>query len=413
MNFSKLTRIGLVLLLVLQIAVLTSCEQYRELTNDPPKITTFTVPAEVAYGETVKLSVRVFDPEDDTLTYVWDVSDGTLIGDTGPEVQWTAPELPPEEIVPPKVVTIHVSVRDSGEEAVSKTASIIVFSKSYKVAQALSGTYTLVSKRVHGDSVEVAGMLRLTTTTFTRESQDILEGEIQGQTQFVSGSYKLIKPFDERSGTIHWFMHGARTPSISTYTWDGRLLVLFLPATSMQYVYRRVGADPGGFETDDVTIQDGGDVGPEPINTDPEPIEVVEEDVDPEPIDVDNEPVEALEEVVDPEPINAGGKPVEITDATFKTKVLNAALPVVLEFEADWCPFCRQMKPIVESVALEHRKTFIIGKLDIDENLQTTEKYKVKGIPTYVVFRNGAEVGRFVGAMPKEHFIQQILKALK
>jgi thioredoxin 1 len=71
------------------------------------------------------------------------------------------------------------------------------------------------------------------------------------------------------------------------------------------------------------------------------------------------------------------------------------------------------MKPIVESVALEHRKTFIIGKLDIDENLQTTEKYKVKGIPTYVVFRNGAEVGRFVGAMPKEHFIQQILKALK
>jgi thioredoxin 1 len=413
MNFSKLTRIGLVLLLVLQIAVLTSCEQYRELTNDPPKITTFTVPAEVAYGETVKLSVRVFDPEDDTLTYVWDVSDGTLIGDTGPEVQWTAPELPPEEIVPPKVVTIHVSVRDSGEEAVSKTASIIVFSKSYKVAQALSGTYTLVSKRVHGDSVEVAGMLRLTTTTFTRESQDILEGEIQGQTQFVSGTYKLIKPFDERSGTIHWFTHGARTPSISTYTWDGRLLVLFLPATSMQYVYRRVGADPGGFETDDVTIQDGGDVGPEPINTDPEPIEVVEEDVEPEPIGPDNEPVEVVEEDVEPEPANPDGKPVVITDATFKTRVLNAELPVVLEFEADWCPFCRQMKPIVESVALEHRDTFIIGKLDIDENLQTTEAYKVKGIPTYVVFRNGAEVGRFVGAMPKEHFIQQILKALK
>ena len=413
MNFSKLTRIGLVLLLVLQIAVLTSCEQYRELTNDPPKITTFTVPAEVAYGETVKLSVRVFDPEDDTLTYVWDVSDGTLIGDTGPEVQWTAPELPPEEIVPPKVVTIHVSVRDSGEEAVSKTASIIVFSKSYKVAQALSGTYTLVSKRVHGDSVEVAGMLRLTTTTFTRESQDILEGEIQGQTQFVSGTYKLIKPFDERSGTIHWFTHGARTPSISTYTWDGRLLVLFLPATSMQYVYRRVGADSGGFETDDVTIQDGGDVDPVPINTDPEPIEVVEEDVEPEPIGPDNEPVEVVEEDVEPEPANPDGKPVVITDATFKTRVLNAELPVVLEFEADWCPFCRQMKPIVESVALEHRDTFIIGKLDIDENLQTTEKYKVKGIPTYVVFRNGAEVGRFVGAMPKEHFIQQILKALK
>ena len=425
MNFSKLTRIDLVLLLVLQIAVLTSCEQYRELTNDPPKITTFTVPAEVAYGETVKLSVRVFDPEDDTLTYRWDVSDGTLIGGTGPEVQWTAPEFPPEEVVPPTTVTVHISVRDGGEEDVSETASIIVFSKPYRVSQALSGTYTLVSKRVHGDSVEVAGRLRLTTTTFIREVQDLLEGEFQGQTQFASGTYKLIKPFDERSGRIRWFAHGDPTPSISTYTWDGRLLVLFFPATSMQYVYRRVGADPGGFEADDVTIQDGGDVGPEPIEVveedvepepidpDDEPIEVVEEDVEPEPIDVDNEPVEALEEVVDPEPINAGGKPVEITDATFKTRVLNAALPVVLEFKADWCPFCRQMKPIVESVALEHSKTFIIGKLDIDENRQTTEAYKVKGIPTYVVFRNGAVVARFAGGMPKEVFVKRILDALK
>ena len=413
MNVFKSIRISMIILLVLQIVILNGCEQYRELTNDPPKITNFTVPVEVEYGETVEFKVRVFDPEDDSLTYVWDVSDGTLIGGTGPEVQWTAPELPPEEVVPPTTVTVHVSVRDGGEEDVSETASIIVFSKPYRVLQTLSGTYTLVSKRVHGDPVEVAGMLRLTTTTFTREVQDLLEGEVQGQTQFVSGTYKLIKPFDERSGTIHWFTHGARTPSISTYTWDGRLLVLFLPATSMQYVYRRVGADPGGFEAGDVTIQDGGDVDPVPINTDPEPIEVVEEDVEPEPIDPDDEPVEIVEEDVEPEPANPDGKPVVITDATFKTRVLNAELPVVLEFEADWCPFCRQMKPIVESVALEHRETFIVGRLDIDENRQTPEKYKVKGIPTYVVFRNGAEVGRFVGAMPKEHFIQQILKALK
>ena len=93
--------------------------------------------------------------------------------------------------------------------------------------------------------------------------------------------------------------------------------------------------------------------------------------------------------------------------------MLDAELSVVLEFEADWCPFCRQMSPIVESVALEHRDTFIIGKLDIDENRQTPEAYKVKGIPTYVVFRNGAEVGRFAGAMPKEVFVQRILDALE
>ena len=149
------------------------------------------------------------------------------------------------------------------------------------------------------------------------------------------------------------------------------------------------------------------EVEPEPIDVDPEP---VEEEVEPEPVDVDPEPIE---EEIEPEPINTDGKPVVITDATFKTEVLEAKLPVVLEFEADWCPFCRQMKPVVASVALEHRDTFIIGKLDIDENRQTTEKYQVKGIPTYIVFRDGKVVGRFAGAMPKQVFENKILDALK
>ena len=184
---------------ILQIAILSSCDQYQELTNDPPEITSFIVPAEVEYGETVELRVRVFDPEDDPLTYIWDVSGGTLIGDAGAEVRWTAPELPLEEVVPPIAITVNVSVRDGGEENVYKTASIIVFSKAYRVAQTLSGSYTLISKRVHGDPVEVAGVMRLTTTTFTQELQDILEGEIQDQTQFISGSYKLIKREFEKS----------------------------------------------------------------------------------------------------------------------------------------------------------------------------------------------------------------------
>ncbi|MCG9132794.1 thioredoxin family protein [Candidatus Poribacteria bacterium] len=440
MNSFKLTQIGVVILLVLQISIFSGCDQYKELTNDPPKINSFTVPTEVEYGETITLKVRVFDPEDDALTYTWDVSDGTLLGGTGPEVQWTAPKLPPEEMVPPKVVTVNVYVRDGGEEDVSKTASITVFSKAHRVAQSLSGTYTLVAKRVHGDPVAVAGLLRLTTTTFILETQDILEDGAKGPTQFVSGSYKLVTPFDERSGTIHWSMHGDPTPSIGAYTWDGKFFVIAFRGTATQYVYNRSGAESGGVEEEDVDpepIEE--EVEPEPVDTDPEPIEEevepepidtdpepVEEEVEPEPIDVDPEPVEAevepepvdtdpepVEEEVEPEPINTDGKPVVITDATFKTKVLEAKLPVVLEFEADWCPFCRQMKPVVASVVLEHRDTFIIGKLDIDENRQTTEKYKVKGIPTYVVFRDGVEVSRFAGAMPKAVFEQRILTALK
>jgi len=238
-NFFKLTQIGLVILLALQITVLSSCGLYRDLTNDPPKITNFTVPNEVEYGETIDLKVRVFDPENDPLSYTWDVSDGTLIGEAGPEVQWTAPELPPDAIVPPIAVTVYIYVRDGGEEDVHKIATIIVFSKSHRIAEALSGTYTLVSKQVQADPVEEAGILRLTTTTFTRETQTVHEGQVQEPIQFLTGSFSLMEPFDERKGTIHWFPAGDPTPTISTYTWDGKLFVIFYPATSTSYIYEK------------------------------------------------------------------------------------------------------------------------------------------------------------------------------
>ena len=420
MNVFKRSQIGLVIFFVLQIAIFSGCDQYEEFTNDPPEITTFIVPAEVEYGETVQLRIRAFDANDDALTYIWDVSEGTLVRDTGPEVQWTAPESL-EEMVPSKVVTVNVYVRDGSEKDASKTATILVYSKPYRIAEVLSGTYRLVSKSVHGDPVRVAGTLRLTPTTFTQEFQEVLEGEAQSLKQFVTGSYKLVRPFAQNSGTIHWYKHGDSRPSVVTYTWDGRFLALVFRADATQYIYNREGPDPEVVETDDVEPEPvEEDIEPEPI--DPEPVEehVEPEPIDPEPIEehvepepIDPEPVEELEEAVNPDPVNTDGKPVTITDATFNARVLDAELPVVLEFEADWCPFCRQMGPIVEAVALEHRDTFIIGKLDIDENRQTTAEYKVKGIPTYIVFRNGAEVGRFAGAMPKEAFVNRILDALK
>ena len=225
-------RFTLLLFVTCQLLIFSGCEEYERWRNDPPEINTFTTPKEVRYGESVALKVGVSDPENDTLTYTWEVSGGILTGSEGPEVQWTAPELPNTEVVPDQIVTVHVIVRDAGEEIVSKSASIIVFSKSYRVAEALSGVYELIRTQVGGKPVEEFGSMRLTTSTFTRE--------LQKDDQFFFGSYKLIEPFDENKGTIYWFSDGSTEPIPSNYTWDGELLVLFWTATSTGHVYQKL-----------------------------------------------------------------------------------------------------------------------------------------------------------------------------
>ncbi|MCY3742640.1 MAG: hypothetical protein OXH00_16625 [Candidatus Poribacteria bacterium] len=219
-------------LLTCQLLIFNGCDAYEIWTNDPPEINTFTVPKEVRYGESVELKVGVFDPENDELTYTWEVSAGTLTTEQGAEIQWTAPELPASEIEPDQTVTVHVSIRDQGEETVSKSASIIVFSKSYRVAEALSGVYELVRTQLAGETTEIFGSMRLTTATFTRE--------YQSNGAFFFGSYKLIEPFDAQKGIIYWFSDGSTEPIVSTYTWDGELLVLFWTATSTGHVYQKL-----------------------------------------------------------------------------------------------------------------------------------------------------------------------------
>ena len=359
MNLSKFTRIGALTLAVLHTVVFISgCEVVTEFTNEPPKITYFTVPAEVAYGETVEFKVGAYDAENDPLTYSWEVSAGRLTNPAEPEVQWTAPELPPGEAAPAKVVSVDVSVQDRGEEDASETGSIIVFSKTYRIMETFMGTYTLISKRVQGARVEETGVLRLTPTTFTREFRASVDGDVQ----IIVGSYKLVVPFGMKHGRMQWLTQGDPAPSVATYSREDQRLSIFFPATSTEYVYTREGTDPGA---------------------------------------------------VDSEPINTDKAPVEITDETFANTVLDAELPVVVEFRADWSPFCKQMTPIVAAVAVGSGDTFIVGRLDIDKNPETLQAYKIDGIPTYLVFRDGKEVARFAGAMPKPIFVQKILDALK
>jgi len=223
--------IGLAILLVAYVELLSGCGQFEMWTNDPPEITTLTLPKEVRYGETVIFKVRVFDAENDDLTYAWEVSEGFLVGEAGPEVEWKAPEFPFQEFGPPKPVKVQVFVNDGGEADVSKSASIVVYSKAYNVANELSGVYQLIRSEINGQLVEDAGTLRLTETTFIQE--------FENGNQFLAGSYQLIEPYTNRQGTIHWFIDGNAKPSISTYTSDGKLLVLFCEVNSIRYVYQK------------------------------------------------------------------------------------------------------------------------------------------------------------------------------
>lgn len=224
-------RTGLPLLLAAQVALLSGCGQFERWTNDSPEITTLTLPKEVPYGETVIFKVRAFDAENDDLTYAWEVSDGFLIGEAGPEVEWKAPDLPFQEIASPKTVKVQVFVNDGGEEDISSSSSIIVYSKAYNVATELSGVYQLIRTEIDGKLVEGTGTLRLTEKTFTQE--------FENGNRFLVGSYKLIEPYDNRLGTIHWFIDGHSKPTVSTYTSDGKLLVLFSEATSTRHVYQK------------------------------------------------------------------------------------------------------------------------------------------------------------------------------
>lgn len=90
------------------------------------------------------------------------------------------------------------------------------------------------------------------------------------------------------------------------------------------------------------------------------------------------------------------------TDANFSTEVLNATEPVLVDFWATWCGPCQMMGPIIEDLAKEYEGKMKIGKLDVDQNQETAQKYGIMSIPSLKIFKNGAIVAEMVGALPKD-----------
>ncbi|MBK6913114.1 MAG: thioredoxin [Ignavibacteriales bacterium] len=101
-------------------------------------------------------------------------------------------------------------------------------------------------------------------------------------------------------------------------------------------------------------------------------------------------------------------KPLHFTDDNFETEVINSTEPVLIDFWAVWCGPCRMIAPIVEELAAEYEGKIKIGKLDVDENQQTSIKYGVRSIPTLLVFKSGKVVDTIIGAVPKNMIVQKL-----
>ncbi|BCJ28638.1 thioredoxin [Actinocatenispora sera] len=100
----------------------------------------------------------------------------------------------------------------------------------------------------------------------------------------------------------------------------------------------------------------------------------------------------------------------KVTDGTFADDVLGSEVPILVDFWADWCQPCQLVAPVLEQLAVEQAGTMRIGKLNIDENPETTARYKVMSIPFMALFKDGAMVAAVVGAQPKESIWEQIGK---
>jgi thioredoxin 1 len=100
-----------------------------------------------------------------------------------------------------------------------------------------------------------------------------------------------------------------------------------------------------------------------------------------------------------------------VTDDAFAAEVLESERPVLVDFTAAWCPPCRVMKPVLAELASD-RDDLRVVQLDVDNDQRTAAEYGVLSMPTFILFRDGREVQRLVGARPRKRLEAELAQAL-
>ena len=102
----------------------------------------------------------------------------------------------------------------------------------------------------------------------------------------------------------------------------------------------------------------------------------------------------------------------KFTADNFEKDVLQSELPVLVDFYADWCGPCKMMAPIVEGLAQGYDGKVKVGKLNIDDEMEIAQQYRVMSIPTFILFKDGKAVETSVGAMSKDELESKLQKVL-
>jgi len=102
-------------------------------------------------------------------------------------------------------------------------------------------------------------------------------------------------------------------------------------------------------------------------------------------------------------------EPFHVTDENFEETIKKNKLALI-DFWANWCGPCRALAPTIQELAKEYNGKALVGKLDVDENPATAERFQVFSIPTMIIFKNGSETERLVGLCPKSRIADMLKK---
>ena len=105
-------------------------------------------------------------------------------------------------------------------------------------------------------------------------------------------------------------------------------------------------------------------------------------------------------------------KTVEITNSNFDEKVTSCTKPVLIDFWAEWCAPCRMLSPVVDEVAQMYEGKAVVGKVNIDEEVELAQKFGVMSIPTLILFKDGKMAEKSVGVVAKNKISEMIDSAL-